>query len=140
LSLSYLELGKYKDAALVLEYLLNTYPTHRLSYEWLPDLMKVLLSDGRRLDMAKALDKFAPKLPPRINEEKSKSERIESKIEPLILTVHKEAKKTKDPEIWKATDELYRVFDRRFPNAPTPNLWYFGAQRFEGQDRNGDRL
>jgi hypothetical protein len=100
--------------------------------KWLQNLVSDLLSDGKRMRLSEAIERYYPRVFKRLK----KTKELDEFIGNIILTVHKEARKTDDPDIWKAVDELYAAFRKTMSNTyPKDDVWYFGAQRFQRIER-----
>ena len=131
----YQDIGKYEDSVSVLTALLDEYGQSAPAadaFKWLEQLTYVLLSSGKRDAIATAIDHFVPRMPKADSDETRKlHDKMEKQIVTVALTVHREAKKTDDPDIWRATDAIYRSFARNFPDSTEADIWYYGAQRKE---------
>ncbi|MEW6056204.1 MAG: hypothetical protein AB1540_06290 [Bdellovibrionota bacterium] len=131
---AYQKIGKYEDAVGMWRAILAENPGSEQSFDWMNELLSALLGLGRRDLLSKALDEFAPKLPG--FESKSPAEKyskLEKQISNVVLTVHKEARKTDDAAIWQSTDTLHQSFQKHFPDSVEGDVWFFGAQRHEQQ-------
>lgn len=132
LAFSYKSIGRYEDSIAAWGGLLSEAGQTPQAFEWLDELLKTLLAAGRRDLIASNLDHYLPSLPKQDNEDFQKEHKeLQDKIVTLILTIHKEAKKTDDQSYWKAVDLLYGTFVKYYPNSKNGDVWYFGAQRKE---------
>jgi len=135
LAKTYNKLGKFDDAVSIYKFLLDKSPRHARSDGWLEDLLHNHLSAGQRREIARSLAKYGNKdRPP------APGSGLEKKIVWLQLTLHKEATKTEDPNIWLATDELYEVVSKNLPNLKVGDFWYFGAQRLEKRGKKWEAI
>jgi hypothetical protein len=134
----YKEIGHFEDSASMWQTLLAQGGQSKQSYEWLKQLFRTLLAAERRDLLGPTLDRFAANLPPaETPEDRKEAADFEKNVANVLLTINREAKKTDDAEIWKATDALYKSFGTHFPNSLEGDVWYFGAQRKEDL---GDRF
>jgi tetratricopeptide (TPR) repeat protein len=132
----YKEIGRYEDSIAVLQTLLADSSKTKVGadrvYHWLGQMLVAQLSSGRRGQIATSLDRFLPILPqPSSDEGQKLRDEMEKQIVAITLTVHREAKKTDDEDIWNATDAIYRSVAAHYPDCKDPDLWYYGAQRKE---------
>ncbi len=129
----YQKIGKYKDAIAAWENLLNKYSKHHKSFFWLTQLSKSHLTRGEKIDISKSLNRYLPiVLKNKDNKSFTKDLPLfEKSISNIILTVHKEARKSDNLADWKAIDLLYESFAKFFPNSKEGKIWYFAAQRKE---------
>ncbi len=136
LAQTYNKIGKYTDAIGIWKNLLNNYPTNSKTYSWLEGLLDSQYNMGERQILASIINKFHPSLPEIKNKDKYIKEKISLKtaIDKMLLSVHKEARKTDDPSLWSSCDDLYAIYENIFPQSQSGDIWYFGAQRFEAKD------
>lgn len=132
LAVIYEGMGKYEDAAAVWQLLLSSQPKTESTFRWLNQLLACMLSAGKRSLLPSAFEQNLAHLPGTDSDELRKQHEIfQKEITSLILTIHKEAKKTDDPDIWKATDAFYSSFLSHYPKTSEGDFWYFSAQRQE---------
>ncbi len=125
----YSKLGRFSQAVAGYQWLLNQHVNDSKSWSWLSQLSRSLLANGQRLQISGQLEKY---IQPVIKVVSSKNkEKLLSEIEKLILTIHKEARKTDDPQIFKATDQLYGFWQKIFFDLKRGQFYYFGAQRMQ---------
>jgi uncharacterized protein (UPF0332 family)/TolA-binding protein len=121
--------GHFSESITGWQELLITQKTDLRSFEWLVQLSNTLLKNGQRMAIPLALETFVPELPK--NTEKQYS--FQHSLAQLLLTLHREARKTDDQDIWKATDQLYSTFSRLLSDSQVGDIWFYGAQRNENK-------
>lgn len=124
---NYRDIGRYEDSATLLKSLLRSTPPSPQASEWLAELIKTLLVYDIGEPMAKALDEFVPKLRP----ETINSQELHKEVGSILLTLHRDARKSDDPKLWKGTDLLYQAYLKHFPSSAEAEVWYYGGQRKE---------
>lgn len=132
----YKNIGRYDDAIGVWKTLLDRNPgqsPNRInSYVWLHELIHTQLVVGKRDQIAPSLDHYLPKLlRDGSKESRDAQDLLEKRTSTLLLTIHKEARKTDDPAIWGATDSFYASYATHYPGSRHADIWYHGAQRHE---------
>jgi hypothetical protein len=132
LAKSYQAIGSFKDSIYTWNYLLSNHMKEERSHEWIIGLMKDYQADGKRIKVTEAIKKHYPKwkllkLPG--------NEKIFSEWTKIILSIHKEARKTDDPRYWKATDLVYNTYEELNPNGQNGEVWFYGAQKFQRQNK-----
>ncbi len=138
LAKNYQKIGSFLDAVYVYKFLLNTLPKNKLALTWLKELLETHLAAGTRKLIAQDLDHYYPKI---VSANSDHSYSVEEQTEfqkslrTVILTVHKEAKKTDDLNIWISIDALYESFMNHFKGVKNGDIWYYGAQRQEKLNR-----
>lgn len=135
MSETYKKLGKFEESIIILKDLLTHHTESENYYTWLFEVLNNQLNIGNRSEIALTIEKY-------MSADRYQGSKVdfETKIVNLQLTLHREAKKTDDIEIWKATDSLYVVISQLAPNAQNGDFWYFGAQRKEMKMETWDAL
>lgn len=139
LARTYTRVGKFHEAIAGWKDLLERKPDHARRLPWLQELLGNYLSNGQRLELRPALDRYykpvlAQKLAPEGKDE------FEDKIGKILLIIHREGRKTDDAEIWKATDQLYEFFYGQLGHLQNGEIWYHGAQRQESLAKTWDAV
>lgn len=131
IALAYRKIGKNSEAAQAWIDLLQEKPQAK-SFYWLSELGHEYLTLGQRQNIGPAIEKYLPSLiqDKSLLAAKEFSE-FEKSFTQLILTIHREARKTDDSAIWKVADQLYSVFGNFFPQSQMTPIWYHAAQRQE---------
>lgn len=132
LARTYKQIGKYDDSIAVWQVLLQEQKGTVKSYSWLGELLDTLLASGKRQSIGPMLSLYFGDLPKPGGDAIQKAyDDLEKAAVRLTLTIHKEANKTDDADIWKAVDLLYVHFLKCFQASRDGDFWYFGAQRQE---------
>ncbi len=135
LAFTYKKIGKFDYSCDVFEKLLKDNNQNLRAYDWLGELSDNHLRSGQRRKISQAVETYFPNLPTEkthSTDEITKAKNIFlSRLANINLTIHKEGRKTDDPEIWLAVDDTYRVFNKYFPESKIAKVWYHGAQRLE---------
>jgi tetratricopeptide (TPR) repeat protein len=130
MSNTYKSLGKFEESVFVLKDLLAHHTQNDNYYSWLYEVLTNQLNIGLRNDIANTIETYLS-----ADQYQGSKQDFENKIVNLQLTLHREAKKSDDTEIWRATDAMYRVISQLAPNSQNGDFWYFGAQRKEMKDQ-----
>ena len=130
LAFSYNKIGKYDYAVNIWLQLLKNNYAHPDSPKWLASIGKAYLAASKK---SKIADAFHTHLNLVISAQKDKATLLEldEEISKIILTVHKEAKKSDNQEDWLAVDRLYKIYETQLPDSSNAKIWYYGAQRYE---------
>lgn len=128
---SYRKIGKYKSAISVWNNLLLKFSSNKNSLEWLANMSEAHLASGNKGEIAGALNMFLPKILESHAKNEDGVDKLDKNLVKIILTVHKEARKSENQEDWLATDSLYTSYEKFFPESKNARLWYYGAQRME---------
>ncbi len=135
----YLKIGKYEEAVSVWKKLLVRYSQHEKSFGWLEGVLKAQLASGLRNSIATTITKYFAKLPSE-NDYAKKHAQFQKAVVGIALTIHKESRKTNDPDIWRATDRIYTALVKLYPNHQQGDIWYYGAQRKESLKKLGEAI
>lgn len=130
MSNTYKSLGKFEESVFVLKDLLAHHTQNNNYYSWLYEVLTNQLNMGLRNDIANTIETYLS-----ADQYQGSKQDFEDKIVNLQLTLHREAKKSDDTEIWRATDAMYKVISQLAPNSQNGDFWYFGAQRKEMKDQ-----
>lgn len=130
LAARYGKLGGNAEAVEVWKSLLDHSRHHPRADEWLTQLLQSHLNAAQRKEISASLAKY--RLPDRLPAFDGPLMKMAVKLQ---LTLHREAYKTDDAEVWEATDALYGVIAGYLPELPVGDFWYFGAQR---KQKKGD--
>lgn len=138
---TYKEIGRYKESARAYTELISKEPQQPRTLFWLQELNLAQLSGGNRPEIPKTLSQFAPALlqNPALRSSPEGKE-FEEKTISLILTIHREGRKTDDKAIWAVTDELYDFFFANLGDSQATPIWYHGAQRKEALGKNWEAV
>jgi len=130
LALSYNKIGKYDYAVNIWMQLLKHNYAHPASPQWLSSIGKAYLAASKKPKIA---DVFNTHLKLVIGAHKNEKTLLEldEEISKIILTVHKEAKKSENQEDFVAVDRLYKIYEANLPDSSNAKIWYYGAQRYE---------
>lgn len=127
---SYHKIGRYDQAVNIWIHLLEDNYTHADAPGWLASIGKAYLAAVQKDQIAKVFNRFLRKVIEHHKEKKTLT-KLDESISKIILTVHKEARKSENREDWLAVDQLYKIYENHFPKSTNARMWYFGAQRYE---------
>ncbi len=135
------EIGRYKESARAYLELISKEPPQPRTLFWLQQLSQAHLSGGNRPEISKVLNRHAPALL-KVAEFRNSPEgkEFEEKTINLILTIHREGRKSDDKAIWAVTDELYDFFFANLSDSQATPIWYHGAQRKEALGKNWEAV
>lgn len=136
----YTKMGKFDDSAKTYRFLLRKYPDHSKGLSWLQGLLENHLASGKRKKIALDLDRFYPAIKAKGTFKSEEYSEFQKALSTIILTTHKEARKTDDMRIWVAIDGLYKSYMKHFKESEDGDIWYFGAQRQERLGRKWDAI
>ncbi|OFZ21858.1 MAG: hypothetical protein A2202_00330 [Bdellovibrionales bacterium RIFOXYA1_FULL_36_14] len=130
LALSYNKIGKYDYAVNIWLQLLKRNYVNSDSPKWLASIGKAYLAASKKPKIAEVFNTHL-KLVINAHNDKAILQELDEEISKIILTVHKEAKKSDTQEDWLAVDRLYKIYEINLPDSTNAKMWYYGAQRYE---------
>ncbi|MGE0615220.1 MAG: tol-pal system YbgF family protein, partial [Bacteriovoracia bacterium] len=138
---AYKSIGKYNDAIGLWQNLLASGGNSQRQYGWLSELVDVALASGNRAMLAKMLDYYISRLPARDSSEATEGyQKLVKELVKITLSVHREAKKSDDADIWASTDVIYATVSKQFPDLSDGEFWFFGAQRKEKLEKRWEAV
>ena len=129
LAKNYQKIGKFKDSVAVYKYLLKRYPTDKKNIVWLQELLETHLASGARKSIASDLARYYPVVKERVSYSSEEWDKFQDSLGKVILTVHREARKTDDMAIWVAVDQLYKEYRKHFSTSTKGEIWYFWCSK-----------
>ncbi|MBL7663495.1 MAG: hypothetical protein JNM93_00065 [Bacteriovoracaceae bacterium] len=134
LGLSYQKIGTFENSMTVWRTLMNRHLGDDKALVWLGNLLKDYQSIGKRTEISTAMKEYYPKWK-KLYQNPAREDELFDEWTKIILYLHKEAKKTDDARYWQAVDLAYDTYEEINPNGKNPDVWFYGAQKFE-QKRN----
>lgn len=125
--------GNYKDSTATWNHLLVNHLSHPEAPEWIILNAQDFYADGKREDISRQIKHHYGTWKQKHFSEKG-DKLIASEWSKIILSLHREAKKSEDPLFWKATDLAYETYEELRPDGQEGEVWYFGAQKFQFQN------
>ncbi len=126
----YKGIGRYEESVALWKSLLARNPKTEGTFDWLKGILEAELALGQRNQIGELLQNYARYLPSEA-EHPEKHKEFQKSVVKVTLAMHKEGRKTEDPEIWKATDQVYATLLKLYPNHQQGDIWFYGAQRKE---------
>lgn len=125
--------GNYQDSTKTWSYLLTRHLDDKAALTWLIELSLDHYADGKRETISHKINEYY--LPWKSKHFSAELDETFSKEwAKIILSLHREAKKSEDPLYWKATDLAYQTYESLRPNGKEGEVWYYGAQKFQFQN------
>lgn len=125
--------GNYKDSTDTWNHLLVNHLSHPEAPEWVIQNALDFYADGKREEISRQIRHHYGAWKEKHFSE-SGDNLIAGEWSKIILSLHREAKKSEDPLFWKATDLAYETYEELRPDGQEGEVWYFGAQKFQFQN------